>query len=120
MLYDAIVCLTYILAIYGLFILLSGIAGSMRCRVKGRRPEVRVILLVRDSEEHIEYIVRNAAKNEIAAKLLSDAKIAVVDAGSSDSTYSLLERLQKTYPGIEVLKISELDKIVDDFTSGCR
>jgi hypothetical protein len=120
MMYDAVVCLTYILAIYGLFMLLAGIAGSMRCRVKGRRPKVRVVLLVRDAEEHIEYIVRNAVKSELAARLLSDAKIAVVDADLSDSTFRLLEKLQKTYPGIEILKPGELDKFLDDFTGGRR
>jgi len=117
MLYEAVVCLTYILAIYGLLMLVYGIAESMRCRIKGRRPMVRVILLVRDSEEHIEYIVRSAVRKELAARLLSDAKLTVVDAGSSDNTYELLERLQKTYPCIEVRRIGEIDEILADFAS---
>lgn len=114
MLYSAVECLTYILAVYGLMMLIFSIAGSIRCRVRGRRPKIRVILLVRDSEEYIEYIVRSAVKREITSKLLFDEKLAVVDADSSDNTYKLLEKLQKTYPGIEIFKLSEIDKIMAD------
>jgi len=120
MLYEAIVCLTYILAIYGLLMFISGIAESIRCRVRGRRPMVRVILLVRDSEEHIEYIVRNAVKKELAARLLSDAKLIIVDTGSSDNTYRLLERLQKAYPCIEIHRIDEMDEVLAEFASDSR
>lgn len=114
MLYDAVVCLTYILAIYGLLMLVSGIAESIRCRVRGRRPRVRVILLVRDSEEHIEYIVRSAVRKELPARLLSDAKLTIMDAGSADNTYELLERLREMYPCIEVCRISDMERILTD------
>lgn len=114
MLYDAVGCLIYILAVYGLLVLILSIAESIRCRVRDRRPKVRIILLVRNAEEHIEYIVRSAVKKDMAGRLLSDAKIAVVDTDSSDNTYMLLEKLQNAYPGIEVFKLAEMDKILTD------
>lgn len=114
MLYDAVGCLIYILAVYGLLVLILSIAELIRCRVRDRRPKVRIILLVRNAEEHIEYIVRSAVKKDMAGRLLSDAKIAVVDTDSSDNTYMLLEKLQNAYPGIEVFKLAEMDKILTD------
>jgi len=37
-----------------------------------------------------------------------------VDTDSSDNTYMLLEKLQNAYPGIEVFKLAEMDKILTD------
>ncbi len=104
-------CVTYILAIYGLIILIYGIAESIRCRIKGRRPNVRVVLLVRDAEEYIEYIVRSAVKNEFAVKALSDKKLTIVDMDSADNTYLLLQKLQKSFPSIEIMKYDQFSDL---------
>jgi hypothetical protein len=101
--------------VYGLLSLLLGISESICCRMAGPNPMVRAILLVQDAEEQIEYIVRYAVKKEYAAKILSDKKLIIVDMNSSDNTYILLEKLQKNFPSIQVLKISDVDSIFKDF-----
>jgi len=115
MLLDVLECITYILAVYGLLILVSGIAGLIRCRIKGRRPMVRVVIFVRNAEEQIEYIVRSAVKKEYAAMALSDKKLAVVDMDSSDNTFLLLERLSRNFPSIEIMKADRIDEILNEF-----
>ncbi|NLK86715.1 MAG: hypothetical protein GX279_04385 [Clostridiaceae bacterium] len=115
MLIDIIRCIICILAVYGLLGLILGISEMIRCRMTGPRPKVRVVLLVKDAEEQIEYIVRYAIRKEYAAKVLSDKKLVIVDMDSADNTYVLLQKLQKNFPCIEVLKISDSESIFSDF-----
>lgn len=116
MLYDLLLCIVSILAAYGLLALVSGLAESIRCRISGMRPEVRVVVLVQNAEEQIEYIVRNAVKKDIQSKLLSDKKVIFVDMNSEDKTYELLDKLQKNFSSIEALPYQESVHIYDGFT----
>ncbi len=115
MLYNLLLCIVCILAAYGLLALISGIAESVRCRVSGIRPEVRVVILVQNAEEQIEYIVRNAVKKDIQAKMLSDKKVIFVDMDSKDKTNELLDKLQKNFSSIEVLPYMDRAHIYDGF-----
>lgn len=109
-------CFVWLLAAYGLLTLLLGTIGLIRCRISGHRPSVRVVLLVRDAEEHIEYIIRNASKKEFASKVLSEKNMIIVDMNSADNTYQLLERLKKDFSNIETLTFDERDQIFNDFS----
>lgn len=109
-------CFVWLLAAYGLFTLLLGAVGLIRCRISGHHPNVRIVLLVRDAEEHIEYIIRNAAKKDFASRVLSDRNMVIVDMNSTDHTYQLLERLQKDFSNIDTLTFEERDLIFDDFS----
>ncbi len=115
MLVDIIKCLICILAVYGLIALIAGISESIFCRMAGPRPKVRAVLFVKDAEEQIEYIIRYAVKKEYASRVMSDNKLAIVDMNSRDNTYALLERLQKNFPSIEALKMSDSDNILKEF-----
>ncbi len=115
MFFDVLQCIVYVLAVYGLTVLILGIFEFISCTIAGRHPKVRAVLLVQDAEEHIEYIVRYAVKREFASKLLSDKKLVIVDMNSTDSTYALLERLEKNFPSIRVMKICHMDSILKDF-----
>jgi hypothetical protein len=115
MLSDIIQCIICILAVYGLFSLMLGISETIRCRLSGPRPRVRVVLLVKDAEEHIEYIVKYAVSKEYAARVLSDNKLMIVDMGSEDNTYQLLQKLQNNFPCIEVLGSDSIDDIIREF-----
>ncbi len=117
MLFSILECLTYILAVYGLLILVIGAADLIRCRIRGHRPKVRVVLLVQDAEDQIEYIVRNAVKKEFTAKVFSDEKLAVVDMHSKDNTYLLLQKLQKNFQSVEVLKSDDIDEVIKEYRS---
>lgn len=116
MLYNLFLCIVCILAAYGLLSLASGLAESIRCRISGVRPEVRVVILVQNAEEQIEYIVRNAVKKDIQSKMLSDKKVIFVDVNSNDKTYELLEKLHKSFSSIEVLPYHEGERIYDGFS----
>jgi cell division protein FtsX len=116
MLYNLLLCIVCILAAYGLLALVSGIAESVRCRISGIRPEVRVVVLVQNAEEQIEYIVRNAVKKDIQSKMLSDKKVTFVDMDSKDKTSELLDKLQKNFSSIEVLSYPDRAHIYDGFS----
>ncbi len=109
-------CFVCLLAAYGLLVLVLEMAGLIRSRISGLRPKVRVVLLVKDAEEHIEHIIRNAAKKDFAARVLSDRNMTVVDMNSSDHTYQLLEKLQKDFSNIEVLTFEDRTLIFDGFS----
>ncbi|NLV36726.1 MAG: hypothetical protein GXY17_08665 [Clostridiaceae bacterium] len=108
-------CVVYLLASYGLFTLVISIFDRLRCRIRGPRPLVRIVLLVKNAQEQIEYIVRNSVMKEYASKLLSDRKIMIVDMASEDNTYELLERLEKSLYGIETLQYKDREQIYKGF-----
>ncbi len=133
-----------LLAIYGLFILGRTVAVHFFGRSPGKPPRlvvdgincspmrpglvvdcvnylpmrsgVRMILLVRDAEEQIEYIVRTAVKNDFASRVMSDNSLVIIDMDSSDNTFLLLEKLQKDFSNVEVLKFEDREHIFEDFT----
>lgn len=109
-------CVVYLFAAYGMFVMIYGAFDLIRLRIAGRRPEVRVVLLVRNAEDQIEHIVRNAVKKEYASRSLSDKKLTIVDMGSEDHTYQLLKRLQSSFANMEVLSNEEKDRIYEDFS----
>lgn len=115
MLHRIFECIVWLMAAYGLFTLFFGAFNLMRCRIPGHHPKVGVVLLVKDAEEQIEYIARNAAKRDFAAKVLSDNKIAVIDMNSTDGTVQILEKLQKNFMNIEVLKFEDRQNIFEAF-----
>jgi hypothetical protein len=116
MLYIVLKCLVCLLAAYGLLILVHGAFELIRCRISGDHPKVRIVLLVKDAEEYIEYIVRNAIKKDFASKALSDKNMIIVDMKSADQTYLLLQKLQKDFSNIEALAFEERELIFDDFS----
>lgn len=116
MLYKLLECAVYLLAAYGLLVLVLGAAESIRCRISGHRPKVRVVLLVKDAEEHIEYIIRNAVKKDFVSRVFSDKNMVIVDMNSTDHTYQLLGKLQKDFSNIESLTFEERELIFDDFS----
>lgn len=115
MLQRLIECIIYILAVYGLLILVLEVAALIRKRIAGYKPEARIVLLVRNAEECIEYVVRNMISKEMASGYFFCKDIVIVDMDSSDHTYKLLEKLQKDFPNIEVLSYQERELIFDNF-----
>ena len=109
-----IVCL---FAAYGLISLVLGALDAICARIAGKRPNVRVVLLVQDAENHIEHIVRNAAEKKYASALFSDKKLVIVDMNSKDNTLGILEELEDAFPGIEVLSYKDKDEIFSGFSA---
>ena len=115
MLLNIIQCLICILAVYGLLTIIHNISEFVSSRLAGHRPKVRVVLLVQDAEEQIEYIVRYVVKQEYADRALSDKKLIIVDMDSTDNTYVLLEKLQNNFPSIQVIRMSDMESVFKDF-----
>lgn len=114
---NIIQCVIYVFAIYGVISLFFGAAELIRYKAAGRLPDVKAILLVRNAQEHVEYIVRYAVRKDIASKLYSDRKLVIVDMNSDDDTPVILEKLQKDYSNIEVLSYDERELVFKDFLS---
>lgn len=108
-------CIIYLLAAYGMLVLLLGAIDLIRCKMAGNRPKVRIVLLVQNVQEQIEFIVRNVVIKDYASKALSDNKVVFVDMDSSDETVELLKKLQQCYPSIEVMPYKDKEEIFSDF-----
>jgi len=109
---EFLICL---LAAYGMLVLILGAIDLIRTRMAGGRPKVRIVILVQNAQEQIEYIVRNVVMKDYASKVLSDKKIIFMDMNSADDTAELLEKLQQCYPSIEVVQYKDKDKIFNGF-----
>ena len=108
-------CAVWLLAAYGLLTLVHGMIELIHCRISGHRPNVRVVLLVKDAEEHIEYIIRNMSKKDFVSKTLTDKNMVIIDMNSTDHTYQILEKLQVDFSNVEALSFEEKEHIFDDF-----
>lgn len=116
MLLSLLECIVCLLAAYGLLALVLEAVEFLHCRNRGKRPEVQMILLVRNAEEQIEYIVRNIVNKDYITKVLSDKKLMIVDMNSTDQTIQLLEKLQNNFSNIEMLPFKEKERVFEDFT----
>ena len=115
MLYYIIKFLVCLLAVYGAFMLIFCMIGAVRSRSVSGTSKVRVVVVVRDVEEQIESIVRNALKAELATRLMSDGNLTFVDMDSQDGTLLLLNKLKKDYENIDILEMEEKDKAFSGF-----
>lgn len=115
MLYYIIRFLACLLAVYGAFTLISCIIEAVRSRSVSGTSKVKVIVAVRDVEEQIENIVRNAFKAELATRLMSDGNITFIDMDSHDGTLQLLNKLKKDYENIDILDVKDRDMAFSGF-----
>ena len=115
MLYYIIKFLACLLAVYGAFTFISCMIGAVRSRSVSGTSKVRVVVVVRDVEEQIENIVRNAIKAELATRLMSDENVIFVDMNSRDGTFLLLNKLKKDYENIDILEINKKDRAFSNF-----
>ncbi len=75
-------------------------------------PPTYTVLLIRDSEDYIEGIVRNLTKTfQNKARLHTNDKLLILDLGSSDDTFSILKILAKDYNFIKILYVPKVSGI---------
>ncbi len=99
-----------LLAVYGGLALIIGVLEGVRFGPHSRCENVKLILVVKDAGDNIEWIVRSAFKNDFQGKALSGNSLAVVDMGSSDDTFKILEKLKQEYQYIDIYTIDQKDK----------
>lgn len=108
-------CIIYLLAAYGALVLILGAIDLIRTKMAASRPKVRVVLLVQNAQDQIEFIVRNVVMKDFASRAYSDKKVVFIDMDSTDETVVLLKKLQQCYPAIEVLQYQDKEVIFSDF-----
>jgi len=109
--------IVYLFAVYGALTLVLSILAAVRGRSFISGAKVKVILVVKDAEEYIEYIVRNAVKGDFISRVMSGNNLTIIDMNSSDRTAGILNELKKEYECLDVLGEQEKDKVFSDFNS---
>jgi hypothetical protein len=108
----------YLLAVYGAITLIFGILGAVHGRMVAEATKVRLVLFVKNVEEYIEYIIRNAVKYELPDKIMSGNNLMVVDLNSTDDTFKILQKLKNDYECIDILSAGDKEDILSDFLAG--
>jgi hypothetical protein len=105
----------YLLAVYGAITLILSILGTVHGRMAAEATKVRPVLFVKNVEEYVEYIIRNAIKFDFPEKVMSGDNLTVVDMNSTDDTFIILQKLKKDYECIDILSAGEKEDIFSDF-----
>ena len=107
-----IVC---VLAIYGALSLIASIFSLIPIKFKKGNGKIKVVLMVKDSEEVIEGVIRNVFEGDTVREFSTDGKITVVDLGSKDSTFEILNKLKDSYVHMEVLDNDKRERVFSTF-----
>jgi len=107
-----IVC---VLAIYGALSLAVSILSLIPVKIINVKGKIRMVLMVKDSEEVIEGVVRNVFASDAVREFSTDGKLTVVDLGSRDGTIDILNRLKESYVGMEVLDNNDKERVFTTF-----
>lgn len=107
--------LVYLLAVYGALALSFIVFNSISQRTKPERFKLKLVLLVKDREDSIEWVVRNVFSGSTLRKTMSENKFTVLDMGSTDETWKILNKLKGDYEQMELLNIGEKEKIFEGF-----
>lgn len=110
--YDVLI---YLLAVYGALTLIFSIASSVYYRTKTENRNVKLVLVVKNKQDIIEYFVGCIFKGSILKKVIPGGKLTVLDMGSSDETRGILDKLKRDYEYIDIIKEEEKEKIFQGF-----
>lgn len=105
---------TYLMAFYGLFSIILTIIKKMSNSVSDYK-NIELVLVERDQEKRIEGIVNNVYTGEQIKKMISDGNFTIIDMGSVDETFTILEKLKQVHPNLKVLNENNKDKIFEKF-----
>lgn len=81
-------------------------------------PEVSFLVMVKDAEQEIEEMIRHMMMEVELAGI--DCDIVIVDCGSNDLTYSILERLSKEFYVITAVRSSGGPEVMRDALTYCE
>jgi len=103
--------ITYVLALYGLSIIIFNILYALIKKPNIREPHVKLVLIVKNQEDIIEGIIRNIFMVDFLKKIIEKEKLTIIDMGSTDDTFKIITRLRKDNKGIEILEYNQKEKI---------
>lgn len=104
--YTLSVCLLAF-GIYGLFCVLHDIWEWLRQFYKGEVPEITVLVIVKNRELDIEYIIRYIAEKITGCADSEKYDIVVADRGSDDLTLPILEHLADEFEFLTNVRIAD-------------
>lgn len=107
--------IVYLFAIYGALMLILSILGTIRARLHLKDSKLKLVLVVKNAGEYIEYIVRDMAKRVLADRAFPVDSLTVVDMNSEDETRNILEKLRNDFDFIELLSEKEKEKTFCNF-----
>lgn len=106
------------LAIYGILCLLYDIWGFYCRRHFRQQPAISLLILVKDAETQVEYLLYELINRLERVEFPCDAVI--VDCGSKDLTYEIVSRMAAYSPLLEVCRIPGRAKPVNEALPLCR
>lgn len=107
--------LIFLLAVYGALTIILNILGAVHGRMAVEAAKVRMVIIVKNVEECIEYIIRNAVRYNLPARIMSKGSLTVIDMNSTDETPEILQKLKKDYECINVISAGDNENIFSDF-----
>lgn len=97
-------------AIYGLislFLMILKLMGRKKYFVE----KANLVLLVKDQEQSIEGMVREAMESKFVRNIAINGSFIIVDMDSKDETYKILKKLEHQFPLVEVCSFGERNSI---------
>ena len=104
--------LVWLLAVYGLFCFFVSIFKLID-RKKYHNEKANLILVVKDQEDNIEGIIRDAVNNKFVRGIALTGRFTVLDMGSTDDTLKILKKLEQEYPLLDICTYEERDKVLN-------
>lgn len=104
-----------ILATYGFFIIMHDLVLAIKSKSKYQNSMIKLVLIVKNQGDVIEGVLRNVLPRNFIRKLMPGGKLTILDMGSKDDTIKILQKLEKDYECLEVLKQGEKDAIFNSF-----
>lgn len=106
---------TYLLAIYGLsMLIIQGFQGIYK-RINICDEKIEAVLLVKDCEDIIEGVLRDSYARGLTQNLILNKRITIIDMGSKDKTLDILNKLKKKNEGLSILEKREREKVFQYF-----
>lgn len=107
--------IVYLLAIYGALTLISGIFGAIRTSLHLKGSKLKLVLLVKNSEKYIEYLIRDMILKFMSDRAIPIDTLTIVNMSSVDDTGAILEKLRKDFECMEVLSEKDKERVFSNF-----
>lgn len=103
------------LSVYGAFAVFKSISISIWNRYKEGIKDIKLVLLVKNQECLVEYLVRGYFSTGFMGEVICDNDIVVLDMGSTDSTLMILKKLKSIYRNVTIMTLDERESVFAPF-----